>query len=100
MELVQFGGQTSVNLAIPLEKELKRRTDIPTIIMGTSLQIWMLQRIGKIQLNDEEAGDQQQKGLCNFSERGFEVAARIGYLYLSGLHTYWAAGYGDSVRPE
>src|SRR5659263_787688 len=33
--LVQFGGQTSVNLAIPLEKEIKRR-GLPTKILGTS----------------------------------------------------------------
>ncbi|HEY9247022.1 MAG TPA: carbamoyl-phosphate synthase large subunit, partial [Candidatus Methanoperedens sp.] len=29
--MVQFGGQTSVNLAIPLKKELERRTDLETI---------------------------------------------------------------------
>lgn len=34
--MVQFGGQTSVNLAIPLKKELERRTDLDTIILGTS----------------------------------------------------------------
>jgi len=34
--MVQFGGQTSVNLAIPLERELKRRRDLKTIILGTS----------------------------------------------------------------
>lgn len=34
--MVQFGGQTSVNLAVPLEQELKRRHDLKTIILGTS----------------------------------------------------------------
>jgi len=34
--MVQFGGQTSVNLAVPLERELKRRPDLETIILGTS----------------------------------------------------------------
>ncbi|MDD1725667.1 MAG: carbamoyl-phosphate synthase large subunit, partial [Euryarchaeota archaeon] len=33
--LVQFGGQTSVNLAIPLEQEIKRR-GLSTRILGTS----------------------------------------------------------------
>ncbi len=34
--MVQFGGQTSVNLAVPLEQELKRRPDLKTVILGTS----------------------------------------------------------------
>ncbi len=34
--MVQFGGQTSVNLAIPLKKELDRRTDLNTVILGTT----------------------------------------------------------------
>ncbi|MCD1294648.1 carbamoyl-phosphate synthase large subunit [Methanocella sp. CWC-04] len=34
--MVQFGGQTSVNLAIPLQMELNRRKDIDTVIIGTS----------------------------------------------------------------
>ncbi|HTY53442.1 MAG TPA: carbamoyl-phosphate synthase large subunit, partial [Methanomicrobiales archaeon] len=33
--MVQFGGQNSINLAIPLEKEI-RRLGIPTKILGTS----------------------------------------------------------------
>ncbi|MDH7596966.1 MAG: carbamoyl-phosphate synthase large subunit [Methanothrix sp.] len=33
--MVQFGGQTAVNLAVPLEKELKRR-GLKTLILGTS----------------------------------------------------------------
>jgi len=34
--ILQFGGQTSVNLAVPLEKALKARPWIHTKIMGTS----------------------------------------------------------------
>jgi carbamoyl-phosphate synthase large subunit len=34
--MVQFGGQTSVNLAIPLQKELDRRKDLDTKILGTT----------------------------------------------------------------
>ncbi|MGA8377772.1 MAG: carbamoyl-phosphate synthase large subunit, partial [Methanoregula sp.] len=33
--MVQFGGQNAVNLAVPLEKEIKRR-GLPTRILGTS----------------------------------------------------------------
>ena len=33
--MVQFGGQNAVNLAVPLEKEMKRRS-LPTKILGTS----------------------------------------------------------------
>lgn len=33
--MVQFGGQNAVNLAVPLEKEMKRR-GLPTKILGTS----------------------------------------------------------------
>ena len=34
--MVQFGGQTSVNLALPLKRELERRRDLDTIILGTT----------------------------------------------------------------
>ncbi len=34
--LVQFGGQTAINLALPLEAALKARPDLPTKIWGTS----------------------------------------------------------------
>ncbi|MFA5795126.1 MAG: carbamoyl-phosphate synthase large subunit [Candidatus Brocadiia bacterium] len=34
--ILQFGGQTSVNLAIPLQEELDRRKDLTTKILGTS----------------------------------------------------------------
>ncbi|MHC1571426.1 MAG: carbamoyl-phosphate synthase large subunit [Methanosarcinales archaeon] len=34
--IVQFGGQTSINLALPLEEELKRRNDLQTRILGTT----------------------------------------------------------------
>ncbi|MBC2745836.1 MAG: carbamoyl-phosphate synthase large subunit, partial [ANME-2 cluster archaeon] len=34
--MVQFGGQTSVNLALPLQRELLRRRDLDTVILGTT----------------------------------------------------------------
>jgi carbamoyl-phosphate synthase large subunit len=34
--ILQFGGQTAVNLAIPLQDELSRRPDLTTKILGTS----------------------------------------------------------------
>ena len=34
--IVQFGGQTSINLALPLQQELTRRSDLQTCILGTT----------------------------------------------------------------
>ena len=34
--ILQFGGQTSVNLAVPLQQALDKRPDLPTRILGTS----------------------------------------------------------------
>lgn len=34
--MVQFGGQTSVNLALPLHKKLNERNDLSSVIAGTS----------------------------------------------------------------
>jgi carbamoyl-phosphate synthase large subunit len=34
--ILQFGGQTSVNLAVPLQQVLNKRPDLPTRILGTS----------------------------------------------------------------
>lgn len=79
--LVQFGGQTSVNLAIPLENELKRRNDIPTVIMGTSPSDIDIaedrekfnQMMKKLDINQPEAG------YAISQEEAFNIASRIGY---------------------
>ncbi|MEM4728843.1 MAG: carbamoyl-phosphate synthase large subunit [Thermoplasmata archaeon] len=34
--VVQFGGQTSIDLAVPLQRALEKRPDLPTRILGTS----------------------------------------------------------------
>jgi len=79
--LVQFGGQTSVNLAIPLEKELKRRTDIPTVIMGTSpADMDVAEDREKFNVMMKKLGiNQPEAGYATSQKGAFEVAARIGY---------------------
>ena len=79
--MVQFGGQTSVNLALPLERELQRRTDLDTVILGTTpgdmdlaenreLFNKMLQQMGI---------PQPEAGYATSEEQALEVAAEIGY---------------------
>lgn len=79
--LVQFGGQTSINLAISLEQELKRRSDIPTVIMGTSPKDMDIaedrekfnQMMKKLGINQPDAG------YATSQEEAFKVALKIGY---------------------
>jgi carbamoyl-phosphate synthase large subunit len=79
--MVQFGGQTSVKLALPLERELHRRTDLDTVILGTApgdmdlaenreLFNKMLQQMGI---------PQPEAGYATSQEQALEVAAEIGY---------------------
>ncbi|MDF1558320.1 MAG: carbamoyl-phosphate synthase large subunit [ANME-2 cluster archaeon] len=79
--MVQFGGQTSVNLALPLERELQRRTDLDTVILGTTpgdmdlaenkeLFNKMLQQMGI---------PQHEAGYATSESQAREVAADIGY---------------------
>jgi len=79
--LVQFGGQTSVNLALPLQKELARRTDLDTIIMGTSPEdIDMAENREKFNLMMSELGvAQPEAGYATSQEDAIEIANRIGY---------------------
>jgi carbamoyl-phosphate synthase large subunit len=79
--LVQFGGQTSVNLALPLMRELERRTDLPTRILGTSPENMDVaedrekfnQMLGQMGINQPEAG------YATSEAEALEVAGRIGY---------------------
>ncbi|TGC09500.1 carbamoyl-phosphate synthase large subunit [Methanolobus halotolerans] len=79
--LVQFGGQTSVNLALPLEKELIRRSDLKTVIMGTSpADIDVAENrekfnvmMSKLEINQPDAG------YAISQEQAIEIANRIGY---------------------
>ncbi len=79
--LVQFGGQTSVNLAIPLKKELQRRTDLDTVIMGTDPDdMDFAEDREKFHLMMEELGIEQPEGGYATSEaEAIEVAKTIGF---------------------
>lgn len=79
--LVQFGGQTSVNLALPLKKELKRRTDIDTVIMGTDPEdMDLAEDREKFYLLMQKLGIPQPEGGYATSQQGaIEVAQRIGF---------------------
>jgi carbamoyl-phosphate synthase large subunit len=79
--LVQFGGQTSVNLALPLEKELKRRTDLKTVIMGTSPDdMDVAEDRERFNLMMEELGiNQPDAGYATTQEGAIEIATRIDY---------------------
>ncbi len=78
---VQFGGQTSVNLAIPLAKELSRRADLDTKILGTSPENIDLAEDRKRfnQLLKKLGIPQPEAGYATSKEEAHEVAARIGY---------------------
>ena len=78
--LIQFGGQTSVNLALPLEKELKRRK-MDTKILGTSPENMdmaedrerfneLMTKIGILQ---------PEAGYATSAKEAFEIADKIGY---------------------
>ncbi|MEA1945552.1 MAG: carbamoyl-phosphate synthase large subunit [Euryarchaeota archaeon] len=78
---VQFGGQTSVNLAIPLARELARRPDLDTVILGTSPEDMDLAEDRK-RFNLLLAGlgiPQPEAGYATSKEEAHEVADKIGY---------------------
>ncbi len=79
--MVQFGGQTSVNLAIPLKKELDRRTDLNTIILGTTPDdMDIAEDRGRFNAMMKKLGILQPEAGCatNYKE-AFNEAKRIGY---------------------
>lgn len=79
--MVQFGGQTSVNLALPLKKELDRRTDLNTIILGTTPDnMDIAEDRGRFNAMMKQQGIFQPEAGCatNYSE-AFDEAKRIGY---------------------
>ena len=78
--MVQFGGQNSINLAVPLEKEI-RRLGIPTRILGTSPDAM---DIAEDRDRFSEFLDQLQipspPNCSAYSEEeAFAIAERIGY---------------------
>ncbi|HEX7575617.1 MAG TPA: carbamoyl-phosphate synthase large subunit, partial [Candidatus Methanoperedens sp.] len=79
--MVQFGGQTSVNLAMPLKKELERRTDLNTVILGTTPDdMDIAEDRGRFNAMMKTLGISQPEAGCaiNFSQ-AFNEAKRIGY---------------------
>jgi carbamoyl-phosphate synthase large subunit len=78
--MVQFGGQTSVNVGKPLEDELKRR-GLDCEIMGTSVEAMDLaedrDRFNK--LLDEMGIAQPEGGAAQSREEAFALAEEIGY---------------------
>jgi carbamoyl-phosphate synthase large subunit len=79
--MVQFGGQTSVNLAIPLKKELERRTDLDTVILGTTPDnMDIAEDRGRFNAMMKDLGIFQPEAGCaiNYSQ-AFNEAKRIGY---------------------
>jgi len=78
--MVQFGGQTAINLAIPLEKEIARR-GLKTKILGTSPDSIDLaedrERFNKL-MQDLNI-PQPNAGIAFSSAEAKVVAARIGY---------------------
>jgi carbamoyl-phosphate synthase large subunit len=79
--MVQFGGQTSVNLAIPLKKELERRTDLDTIIIGTDPDdMDIAEDRERFNSMMDTLGIPQPKGGCATDYAGaFRKAQNIGY---------------------
>ncbi len=79
--MVQFGGQTSVNLAIPLKKELDRRIDLDTVILGTTPDdMDIAEDRGRFNAMMKKLGILQPEAGCatNYRE-AFNEATRIGY---------------------
>ena len=78
--LVQFGGQTAINLAIPLEKEIARR-GLQTKILGTSPDSIDLaedrERFNAL-MNDLNI-PQPRAGIAYSPDEAKAVAAKIGY---------------------
>ena len=79
--MVQFGGQTSVNLAIPLKKELERRTDLDTIILGTDpddMDLAEDREKFNLLMRDLDVL-QPEAGYATSQEEAIKIANRIDY---------------------
>ncbi|MDD3566511.1 MAG: carbamoyl-phosphate synthase large subunit, partial [Methanothrix sp.] len=78
--MVQFGGQTAMNLAIPLEREIARR-GLPTKILGTSPErIDMAEDRERFNLALRKMGiPQPEAGYATSPEEAKAEARRIGY---------------------
>jgi len=79
--MVQFGGQTSVNLAIPLQRALDARPELPTRILGTSPEGMDLAEDRELfsKVLAELEIPQAQSGYATSFEQAREEAGKIGY---------------------
>lgn len=79
--LVQFGGQTAINLALPLEAALAARPDLPTKIWGTPPSaIDLAEDRDKFnQLMNKLGVKQPEAGIARSDEEAVVIANRIGY---------------------
>ncbi|MGB1587070.1 MAG: carbamoyl-phosphate synthase large subunit [Thermoplasmatota archaeon] len=79
--LVQFGGQTAINLALPLEAALAARPDIKTEVWGTPPgAIDLAEDRDKFnQLMTKLGVKQPEAGIAATNEEAVDIAARIGY---------------------
>ncbi|MCA1819182.1 MAG: carbamoyl-phosphate synthase large subunit, partial [Halobacteriales archaeon] len=79
--LVQFGGQTAINLALPLEAALAARPDLPTKIWGTSPSaIDLAEDRDKFnQLMRKLGIPQPDAGIAHEAEEAVATATRITY---------------------
>ncbi len=98
--LVQFGGQTAINLAMPLEKEIARR-GLKTKILGTSPDSIDLaedrERFNALMnlLNIP----QPNAGIAYSPAEAKAVAARIGYpVLVRPSYVLGRTGHGDRLR--
>ncbi|MES2154242.1 MAG: carbamoyl-phosphate synthase large subunit [bacterium] len=96
--LVQFGGQTAINLAIPLEKALAARPDLPTKIWGTSpAAIDLAEDREKFNTLMRKLGiPQPDAGIAFADEEAVATATRIGYPVLA-RPSYVLGGRGMMV---
>jgi carbamoyl-phosphate synthase large subunit len=78
--MVQFGGQTSVDIGEPLEKELERR-GLDCEIMGTSVEAMDLaeDRDRFNRLMDDLGIEQAEGGTATSEQEALEIARDIGY---------------------
>jgi carbamoyl-phosphate synthase large subunit len=79
--ILQFGGQTAINLAIPLQKELAKRKDIKTRFLGTSPEsIDMAENREKFESLLTKLNTKRPPASTGYSfEEVREECARIGY---------------------
>ncbi len=79
--LVQFGGQTAINLALPLEAALAARDDLRTTVWGTPPSaIDLAEDRDKFNRLMEELGVKQpEAGIAYEDEEAVAIATRIGY---------------------